>query len=80
MGFNKGTASHYLLTTHMVLIFTRDLYTGFQQMQSILEKLEIFLPAYHSENSQEQIQGFKDKSTFAYAILRALTDFIILPN
>lgn len=48
-------------------------------MENKLERLEMFLLAYYSENSQEQIQKLEDKSIFIYIILRAFTDFIIFP-
>lgn len=79
MGFNC-TGSQYLLGPHGFVTFTQGLPACSQQMQYILERLEIFLPAYYSENAQKQIQGLKDKSAFVYALLRALTDFIIFPT
>lgn len=80
MGVNNRTAAHYLLATHMVLISAQVSSAGGQQMQSIRERLDVFPPAQYSENSQKQTQELKDKSAFVYAILRALTDFIIFSN
>lgn len=60
-----------------LLIFTQDSPASFQQKESIPKRLGIFLPAYHSENSQEQIQRLQDNSLLVYAVLQAVTDGLI---